>query len=188
MFANGFPQINDEIVNRVVAIIPLKTYNNVNVRAAGNDIGYFLDPTPMSFPYRLYALDIEDAVLLGLDYTERTILHCVYTRSCDGYVREKHIKALLAEDFPGWAIPYIVKICDEYVVEILQTVYDNLKGKNTDNFKKFCADNPETFFKSYCRMVSYWNIYYRHKVQFGNYVGHKLFTECFGYYDARYVL
>jgi len=181
IFSNGFPHIDDEIVSRAIATIPLETYRNVNGRVSDNNISYLLEQTQVSFPYRLYSLDVEDSVLEKLEHIEKTILHCIYTRSCDGYVREKHIKALLIEDFPEWAIPYIVKVCDEYVVEILQTVYDNLKGKNTEKIKKFCSDNRETFCKSYNRMISYWNEFYRDRCyKFEDYIGRKLFIECFG--------
>ena len=106
MFDNGFPFVCDDTVNRVISIIPPKTYSNVNfVTSDTGDVIYFVEGTQISFPYRFYSIDIEDFVLLELSYTERMILHCIYTRSCDGYVREKHIKALLKEDFPGWAIP-----------------------------------------------------------------------------------
>ena len=109
------------------------------------------------------------------------ILHCIFTRSCDGFVRERHIKALLSEDFTEWAIPYIFKVCDEYVVEILQTVYDNLKDRNTDNFKNFCANNHASFCRSYNRMISYWNEFYRNNCyRYEDYVGRKLFIKCFG--------
>ncbi|MCL2816900.1 MAG: hypothetical protein FWD39_00745 [Clostridiales bacterium] len=120
--------------------------------------------------------------------TEKTILHCIYSRSCDGYIREKHVRALLSEEFPAWAIPYIVKVCDEYILEILQVVYENLKERNTDEIKRFCAANREVFCKSYDRMTSYWNEYYRTWNEYyghdcyelKNYAGRKLFVECFG--------
>ena len=181
IFSNGFPHTYEEIVRRAIAVIPLKTYRNVKGRVSDNNICYFLGQTQVSFPYRLYSLEVEDSIFERLDCTEKTILHCIYTRSCDGYVREKHIKALLSGELPEWAIPYIVKVCDEYVVEILQTVYDNLKDSDTEKIKKFCSDNRETFCKSYNRMISYWNEFYRDRCyKFEDYIGRKLFIECFG--------
>ena len=123
MFASGFPYVDKEIVDRVLSIIPPNTYGDCSVHVCDTTVDFL----GISFPYRLYTLDVEDSVLLELDYIERTVLHCVYTRSCEGYVREKHIKALLSGDFQEWTIPYIVKVCDEYVMEILQTVYSRLK-------------------------------------------------------------
>ena len=188
MFHNGFPFVNDVVVGRVIATIPLENHGNCKGRVTDEEISYFWGQTRISFPYRIYALEVKDAVFSKMDYIEKMILHCIYTRSCDGYVRERHIKALLSGNYPEWAIPYIIKVCDEYVVELLQIVYDSLRGKNTDEFIKFCAENHAAFCKSYSRMISYWNAYYRkwddyHKHEcydFENYVGRKLFTECFG--------
>ena len=152
--------------------VPLVTEDNVE---------FFFEQHQILFPYRLYAVEIEESSYEKLNTTEKAILHCIYSRSCSGYVREKHIRALFTLDFPDWTIPYIVKVCDEYIVEILQIVYDNLKNRNNDSFKSFCAENEESFYKSYSRMISYWNVFYRDKhCRFKDYVGRKLFLECFG--------
>lgn len=46
----------------------------------------------------------------------------------------------------------------------------------------FCLENIESFCKSYNRMISYWNEYYKYKYKdFQQYIGRKLFRECFGY-------
>ena len=84
--------------------------------------------------------------------------------------------------YADWAIPYIFKLCDEYVVEILEITYDILKDKDTERIKRFCLENVQLFCKSYARMISYWNEYYRHKYfNFHEYIGRKLFRDCFGY-------
>ena len=200
MFYSGFPYVDNDIVNRVINLIPLKRYyfDNLGVWHKDKPLPdvYYTSPLPLVtednieftlgqhqilFPYRLYAVEIEGSVLSKMNFIERIILHCIYSRSCNGFVREKHITALLAEDFPDWVIPYIIKVCDEYVVEILQVVYDNLKGKNTDKFKNFCAENKVAFCKSYSRMISYWNEFHRNNCYgYKDYVGRKLFIECFG--------
>ena len=178
---DGFPFVSSDIVNHVISVIPLKTYNDVRHPMSGGEIKYLIKKAKVSFPDRLYALEVDNDVFATLDNTEKIILHCIYSRSCDGYVREKHIKALFMCDFPDWAIPYIFKVCDEYVVEILQAVYDNLKDKNTDNFKSFCAENHASFCLSYQRMVSYWNEYHKNvRCKYKDYIGRKLFFECFG--------
>ncbi|MCL2349899.1 MAG: hypothetical protein FWC67_00315 [Defluviitaleaceae bacterium] len=182
VFGNGFPFVDEEIVNRAMSNIPFETYSNIGTRVTNDmDVEYFMNLVRIRFPYRLYAVEIEDSVFSKLEFTERMILHCVYSRSCNGFVREKHITALLAENSPDWTIPYIVKVCDEYVIEILQAVYENLKDRNTNKFKNFCAENWAMFCKSYNRMISYWNEFYRSDYyRYEEYVGRKLFIECFG--------
>ncbi|MFC0562328.1 hypothetical protein [Halalkalibacter alkalisediminis] len=76
------------------------------------------------------------------------IMHCIYSRSCDGFVRQKHLKSLLLMDYEDWAIPYIVKVCDEYIVEILEMTYDILKEQDTERIKRFCLENMERFAKA----------------------------------------
>jgi hypothetical protein len=139
----------------------------------------------ISFPYRLYHLDHSDEYIEQLSEHQRMILHCVYSRSFDGHVREQHLHSLLQSDYEDWAIPYIVKICDEYVLEILEMTYELLKVQNTDRIKEFCRENSMVFCRSYDRMTSYWNEYHRYKYKnFQHYVGRKLFRECFGYSNA----
>ncbi|WP_162921657.1 hypothetical protein [Listeria costaricensis] len=110
-------------------------------------------------------------------------MHAIFSRSYDGFVRQKHLHVLTTTDFPEWAraIPYIVKICDEYVVEILQMVYQDWARRDTTLLKKFCATSQSVCYRSYQRMVSYWNEYYRNDCfKFQKYVGRKLFMEYFG--------
>jgi len=129
----------------------------------------------------MYLLEMDNDLVLKMNDAERLILHCIYSRNCDGYVRQKHVKELLSTNIPEWVIPYIVKVCDEYVVEILQMVYEKLEGKNTDVIRQFCANNKKIFCRSYNRMISYWNEFYREDCyRFDDYVGRKLFIECFG--------
>lgn len=110
------------------------------------------------------------------------VYHCIFSRSCDGYVREKHIKALLSCDLPAWAIPYIIKVSDEYVIEILESIYQSLKNINTDDFKAICHKNLQSFLYGHDRMISYWNEFYRIQCyRYHNYVGYKLYKECYGY-------
>ena len=52
-------------------------------------------------------------------------------------------------DIADWVIPYIVKICDEYVLEILEMAYGFLKEQDTERIKRFCLENVQEFCKSY---------------------------------------
>ena len=182
MFQEGFPNYLGDDVTKVVGMIPHKTYNNVTNGVSEDTIQYFQDYKVIRFPYRTYYIDISDEVKESLSQRQKMILHCIYSRSCDGFVRQKHIYSLLQMDYEDWAIPYIVKICDEYVVEILEMTYDILKEQDTERIKRFCLENIVPFCKSYNRMISYWNEFYRYRyTNFQKYIGRKLFRECFGY-------
>jgi len=181
VFEKGFPEAMKDIVLGVADKIPRRNYSNVSIIASSGSTAYHLGNSLIFIPYRVYLLEVPEIDIAKMSGTEQTILHCIYSRSCDGYVREKHIKRLLSSELPAWAIPYVFKVCDEYVIEILQAVYDHLKEKDTENIKQFCANNRAAFCKSYNRMISYWNVYYREDcTTFRKYVGRKLFIECFG--------
>lgn len=182
MFKDGFPNSLSNDVSKVVSFVPLKTYSNVNFGTTKQTFEYIRESNVIRFPSRIYYTNVPDEVFNELSIDQKIILHCIYSRSCDGFVRQKHLKSLLLTDYPDWAIPYIVKVCDEYVIEILELTYDILKEQDTERFKRFCLQNLESFSKSYNRMVSYWNEYYRYKYKkLDDYIGTKLFEECFGY-------
>jgi hypothetical protein len=182
MFQDGFPSYLKDDVAKVIGMIPHKTYNNVTIGVSEDTVQYFQDNQLIRFPYRIYHIDRSDEIKENVSQRQKMILHCIYSRSCDGFVRQKHMYSLLETDYEDWAIPYIVKICDEYVVEIVEMTYDVLKDKNTDQIKRFCSENIVPLCKSYHRMVSYWNEFYRYEyTDFQQYIGRKLFRDCFGY-------
>lgn len=135
----------------------------------------------ITIPYRIY---VSDKLIFPNELTvrQKLIYHCIFSRSYDGYIRQKHLEALLDSDPPGWVMPYIVKICDEYVKEILGTVYQKLQGKSCEKYKALCEINFDYFRLGHCRMIRYWNEYYRYECgRYKEYIGKKLYGECFGY-------
>jgi hypothetical protein len=182
LFQDGFPKNLRDDVSKVVRLIHQETYNNVNIGTSEQTVQYYLDGAVIKFTYRIYYLDVPEQALDELSLQQEMILHCIYSRSCDGFVRQKHLKLLLLMDYDDWTIPYIVKLCDEYIIEILEMTYDILKERDTERIKRFCLENVESFCKSYARMIIYWNEFYRDRCyNFYEYIGRKLFRECFGY-------
>ncbi len=190
---NGFPTTQKIDYKKILSIIPTNTFNNVHLSECALNIYYTINGDEIHFPYRIYNLDVKDDDLLTLSQTEQNIVHCIYTRSSNGYVREKHLKALLDTDFEYFALPYILKISDEYVVEILELTYEKLKDRDNSDLKQFCCENKSSFCKSYSRMISYWDLFYSGKYYdkslkvyptYKSYVGRKLFKEVFGYTRA----
>ena len=179
MLQEGFPINLKADVIKVMGLLPQMTSNNVTT------VEYVQNGQVIKFPYRIYNSDSSDQYIDTLSEQQKMILHCIYSRHCDGFVRKKHLNALLLMDFEDWAIPYIVKVCDEYVVEIVEMTYEILKEKDTASIRRFCIENMQTFCKGYSRMTSYWNEYYRDEYKnFHQYIGWKLFIECFGYSRA----
>lgn len=145
-----------------------------------------LDGQEISFPYRIYDPDVYDRCSDRFTPEQRMICRCLFTRSDDGFVRERHGRAILEEGCPDWAVPYLVKLADEYVIQILQCIYDGWRELDTEAVRDFCRLNRRSLLRSYDRMVSYWNEFYREEYpHLEDYVGEKLFRRCFGYpYDG----
>ena len=136
----------------------------------------------ISIPYRIVLKEPKKEFEKSLTQTQKAIYHCIMSRNSDGYIREKHIKSLLESNIPEWAMPYVIKICDEYVVEILQTVYDALSQRDCRKYREICALNFDYLKRAHTRMISYWNEYYRWDCyRYENYIGKKLYRDCFGY-------
>ncbi len=182
MFDEGFPNSMKGELSQVTGLIPFKTYNNVSCGTSEESVQFLRKGSVYTFPYRMYYVDIQDDIVNRLNKFQKMILHCIYSRSCNGYVRQKHIQSLLLMDYADWTIPYIVKPCDEYIVEILEMTYQLLKDQDTSLIKEFCLENAHAFCRSYARMISYWNEFYRDRwFNFHDYIGRRLFKECFGY-------
>ncbi len=182
MFYEAFPKELNKDLQEVLKIIPKETYNNVSNAYSENMIAYSLNSNTIKFPDRVYLIDVNSSKREDLTQVQKEILYCIYTRSCDGYIREKYLRELLKIDFDYWAIPFIIKLSDEYIVEILKVIYDGLKNRNNYDIKNFCLENKNSISRSYSRMISYWNEFYRNKEPiFHKYIGRILFRECFGY-------
>lgn len=185
MFEEGFPVYLRKEVHNVLGVLSTKTYNNVRngcLDMDWNEDYILLDGSKIAFPYRIYFLDEQEAYDKLNTKEEKMIYHCIFTRSCDGYVREKHLKAILEGDFAEWCFPYILKLSGEYVVELLEIIYAAFRNRDNSLFQAFCMNNPYVFRYCHSRMISYWNEYYRGKYpKYRNYVGRFLYRECFGY-------
>ncbi len=186
MFSNGFPEKNiQDKYRKVLPLICKETYSNVSrgyIDAYNSENEYYVlsNGEKICFPYRMYYRD-DDLIYSQLtDNDEKLIYNCIFSRSCDGNVREKHLKHILNFDFPEWCMPYVLRLSSEYVVEIVEQTYLLMKEKDNTDFQKFCIRNPLLFKRAYTRMVSYWNQFYREEYnRFDKYVGTKLFKECF---------
>jgi len=182
VFGNAFPGDLAEDLMKVTEMLPQNTFYNVPFATSDNRLEYVIENHVVTIPYRMYLSDISDAEYENLNQTQQQILCCIYTRSCNGYIREKYLRKLLDTPFEQWAIPFIVKLCDEYVLELLEIIYDKLKGRDNADIQNFCLKNKGTIRKNYSRMISYWNEYYRrYEADFEQYIGRKLFRECLGY-------
>ena len=184
VFAEGFPKELNRAYLHAVSVISTRTVNNVPCGVldeynSDQEIYYLTDGSKIRFPYRICFED-DDPAYHDLDGLEKSIYDCIFTRHCDGRIREKHLKNLLAAGIHEWFMPYILRLSSEYVVEIIEIIYEAIKGIDNRMIQDFCRSNPVLLKRAYTRMGSYWECYYKYQYpMFADYVGKKLFEECF---------
>lgn len=185
----AFPRECEEDVAAVVNRLSLTKKGRdtlsyyTNKRLTAGEISYtLLTGERVTLPYRLYIDERRGDAEQGLSERQRFIYHALFSRSYDGYTREKHAKALITHHSPAWVIPYILELSGEYVKEILEAVYRRLSTVNTIPYRRVCALNFERTTRLHARMICYWNERYRYECyRYRDYIGKRLFAECFGY-------
>ncbi|MCX5416081.1 hypothetical protein [Streptomyces sp. NBC_00059] len=117
-------------------------------------------------PGRLYNDEPPTDAVASLSPRQRQLLHCLYSRHCDGVVRQRHLEKFVGSTDP-WAVPFVVQLVGEYVLEILVVICDELRDLATPGarghlaYGQFIVDNPAFFARTQRRVVSYWSCYYR---------------------------
>jgi hypothetical protein len=108
----------------------------------------------------------QPAVLASLTPRQVLMLHCLFTRHHDGYVRQRHLAPLLVARH-HWVIPYVVQLLGEYVVEIIEEIRDGTADVHVpgswqhDRFRSFAVSNGSFVALTRQRAASYWTCYYR---------------------------
>lgn len=117
-------------------------------------------------PGRLYNDEPPTDAVASLSSRQQQLLHCLYSRHCDGRVRQRHLEKVVGSTDP-WVVPFIVQLAGEYVLEILVMICDELRDLAVPGtrghlaYGQFLTDNPAFFARTQRRVVSYWSCYYR---------------------------
>lgn len=126
----------------------------------------------LCIPDRIYLIDNNN--FDKYTETQRHILYCYYTRHHDGFVREKYLKKVIKLN-KDWVIPYVIKLLGEYVIEILNVIYQDLENIDVSLYKEFIENNMDFYVLTTQRVVSYWDCYYRWLYKYRkDYVGFKI--------------
>ena len=88
------------------------------------------------------------------------MLYCLFTRHHDGYVRERCLKNIIRSN-NKFTAPYILQLLGEYVVEIIEVIYQNREQINHNNLVAYILENPKHYELTRQRVYSYWDCYYR---------------------------
>lgn len=159
-FSRAFPSHLRSEVAEVLAIIPRPDL--VTSRTFTAIVGHEV----IEIPERVYNPEVGDSLRMSLGDTRQRILDGFYSRHHNGYVRERSIARLLAADeTQSWAVPYVVRLLGEYVVEIVQTIDAALvltpDGAQATVYGQFAAANLDFMRLTEARATSYWACYYR---------------------------
>ena len=152
VFEKGFPDYLSDKVSRVIMVIRknekrlVSGLECVDAYNSSSEEYRLSDGSKVTFPYRMYFEDDDDLYSGISDREEKLIFDCIFTRNCNGFVREKHLKNILdCDTIPEWCMPYILRLSSEYVVEIIDTIYHGLKEKDNAAFISFCRNNLPIF-------------------------------------------
>ncbi|MCP4162268.1 MAG: hypothetical protein GY760_19535 [Deltaproteobacteria bacterium] len=114
----------------------------------------------LTIPQRIYCDKKQLKKLLKLSQIQQLIGFCFFSRHHNGYVRERCIRQVLnsKEEFVA---PFIIQLLGEYIVEIIELIYDNRESLGKLGIMKLLKDNPDYYQRTHQRVYSYWNCYYR---------------------------
>lgn len=150
-----FPSSLKSDVDSVARIIPKE--NHLPHKLDGSLI---VDSDLIQIYSRIYNREPNISAVMELTKTQQLILHCIYTRHYDGFIRQKYLTKLLG-DQRSWTAPFIITLIGEYVIEIIEAVESGIKDEDVFLYKKFIDENPIFWEKTKARIISYWNEYYR---------------------------
>lgn len=169
--AEAFPSLLAGEVPAVLAVMPKPRHPPMSpftVEVAAETV---------AIPYRIHHDEPPAGVERSLTATQRLMLHCLYSRHSDGWVRQRHLEQVVGSGEP-WAAPFVVQLVGEYVLEILKSIRCGLLGLATPGsaqwlqYGDFVARNPAFFMRTERRVVGYWSCYHRHRYTvFGTYPG-----------------
>lgn len=110
----AFPKGFSEDIKTVLESLSTNNYGEFASRVDTTNF-ILLTGEQVHVPYRVY---LSDALTTNAVLTpkQQLIYNCIFSRSSDGFVREKHIRFLLKTNIEDWYMPYVFKVCSEYVV------------------------------------------------------------------------
>jgi len=159
LLPTAFPAELADDVQAVLAVMPAPRLRPVA------PFPVVLQGRQVAIPGRIYNDEPPPESVAALSSRRRQVLHCLYSRHCDGRVRQRHLARILGSPDP-WVFPFVVQLVGEYVLEILVDIRDGLRGLGIPGdalrlaYGEFLVANPAFFDRTQRRVVSYWSCYY----------------------------
>lgn len=141
----------------------------------GGNFEVFVDNELICIPERVYYEELNEDEEVGLSPLQKQILDCIFTRHHDGYIRQKRLNNIFESGKVfNWAIPYVIKLVGEYVLEILNDINNNIGLINQRRLVEFVRSNPRFILATESRIETYWGLNYRFIFKRDAYIGFKL--------------
>jgi|HubBroStandDraft_6_1064221.scaffolds.fasta_scaffold62016_4 hypothetical protein len=113
----------------------------------------------VSIPRRIYH-DVSQVPLWRMWGTKKELLRALLTRHKSGFVRQRYLKLTLGVN-EIWTPPFVMLLAGEYVVQILDMIWENRAHLDKNLYSQFLKANPELLSWTEQRITSYWDCYYR---------------------------
>jgi hypothetical protein len=150
----GFPAALRDDVLTVVRALPPRDHRAF-VRREEVAVG----GERVAIPYRVHYPELTVEALEPMSDRQQMIASCIFSRHGDGYVRERWIARVLDSTEP-WAIPYVLQLLGEYVVEICVLILARAPLTSPE-YQGFVRENGDFVALTEQRAKSYWGAYYR---------------------------
>jgi hypothetical protein len=178
------PAVNAALFSSLITAFPEALRSDVSVvadlmggsNATDRGLQVVVQGESLNIPYRIYD-DPDETLFACLNEIQAIVYACLLTRHHDGHVRQRQIERLAASSEP-WVAPFVMQLCGEYVIEILDAVEAHLSSMDQHTYGAFFRENSLFFQRTHDRMISYWDCYYRwlYKRE-PDYVGFRLFDR-----------
>ncbi len=183
LLAGLFPSVAESDLRAVRALLPADTAQQL--AATGQPLRLIAwRGTALVLPYRVYFPVPGAEQVRGLTSTQRQVFHCLYLRHHDGYVRQRHLEALLAlapGELADFTTPFTFSLLGEYVREIVEVLARHLTPGLEASYVRLIRENPLYWQQTQGRVASYWDCYYRIRrrgaPRFRHYVGAQLLAR-----------
>jgi hypothetical protein len=113
----------------------------------------------VKIPKRIHFVEMEERDL-RVESNFLPAIQCLRTRSADGFTRQASLRQIVGVNEP-WAIPFVVLLAGEYVVEIIEDMVVSLSSLNRNAYVNFVRENRPLMRLLRARAISYWERYYR---------------------------
>ncbi len=162
----AFPSSIQSVARSAISYLPEDKYFQrigwYNVAVAGEQI---------SIPRRIYHNPSQIA-WWRIWGEKKEVLGSLLTRHADGFTRQRYLQRIIRLD-RAWIPPFVILLAGEYVVEILDVIWEHRAFLNRVAYAEFLNANGNLVQKTEQRIQSYWDCYYK-SIPRKEYVGFRL--------------